>query len=197
MGAAASSFGFDKVNASGNGIANGVAILCANPNTPTTGPDNVTITWRDASGSIIKGPTTYTATPEMDDSDLITNLAAGDYSVEWITTQMTTPTVINFEILEPEALTLKIEVTSSSSIPNQGTLRATVRNAIGNVNYCWRNLRGQKISTRRSVSGLAYGVYSLEATDENGNKIFKCVCVPRKTCANQVPKNKCNKCCKK
>ena len=166
----ANAFGLKSVNVSCNGLNNGLAFICANPNLVgiSSITDNVTITWKDGDGNIIQGPRMFTAAPEEDDSDLVMNLSPGNYSVEWFTNLMTEPVIENFVITEPPAMCVDVVVKG----PTKAV--AKVKNGDKPLRYKWRNCEGCLISTNSVFKESGPGVFTLEVIDANGCKGFKC-----------------------
>jgi gliding motility-associated-like protein len=139
-----------KTDATCNGTSTGTVTAGAVSNSIGT----VSYSWKNASGTVV-GTTA-----------VISSLPAGTYTLT-VTDNCSTQTN-SVTIDQPAALTLtasfKTDATCNGTAT--GTVSAgTVNNAVGAVNYTWRNTSGTVVGNTANVGNLTFGTYTLSVTD--------------------------------
>jgi len=171
------------------GIANvsagnySVTVTDANEN---TGVNNVTINepdeiedisdFRDvycfggSDGIIVLSPTGGTGTISCLWSDGFDEcsreeLVAGSYSVE-LTDENECTTTFQYEINEPDELTIELDATSSSALEDDGQVTVLVNGGIGPYFFFWSNgIEDTGFSS--TITDLSAGTYSVSVSDQN------------------------------
>lgn len=132
------------------------------------GPGPFDYVWENSSNTVIQ------TTNGSAGADVVSNLAAGTYTVT-VTDQsngcITTGTVT---ITQPTALQLLIGTTPASCGQADGTGTVTPQGGTGPYDYVWTDSNNANIQTDNNLAGastangLAQGAYDIDVTDANG-----------------------------
>ncbi|WMN12979.1 FG-GAP-like repeat-containing protein [Marivirga salinae] len=107
-------------------------------------------------------PFLYTMDGTDQESEIFSNLTAGDYDVIVTDGNNCTQTV-TVTVKEPAMLTISGEVANSNSTDGNGSISLTANGGTGNLSYEWSNG-----ATSANISELTIGEYTVTVTDENG-----------------------------
>ncbi|RKR04851.1 putative secreted protein (Por secretion system target) [Flavobacterium sp. 90] len=167
-GLAAGSYSCDITDANLCTITKNVTINTTNTLIATTSQTDILCNGTSTgSASVVPtgapGPFTYVWSPSGGNSDIASNLSAGNYSVT-ITSVNGCSIVKNFTITEPTALTVtpsQVDLLCNSG--NNGSASVVVTGGAGSYTYAWSPSGGNAAT----ASNLTAGTYTVTITDGN------------------------------
>ncbi|WP_186434764.1 T9SS type A sorting domain-containing protein [Dokdonia sp. Hel_I_53] len=139
-------------NTSGNGLSNGSVSVVINGGTP-----GYTYEWTDVNGAILSN------------TNIISNVPAGTYTLEVTDINGCTVTPTDFEVAEPEALSLNINELSITCNGDFGSLEAAVDGGVPPYTYSWIDSTNTEISNSSNSGNIIAGFYTIFIEDRNGN----------------------------
>jgi len=124
-------------------------------------------------------PYTFTWTPNVGNSDLVTNICPGSYSVIVSDANNQTSTANNINIINPQALFATFQVLNDQDTTCTGAAFASLVGGTLPVTTTWEDLNGNLISTNEpNLTNTCGGAFLYTAIDNNGCNFEEIVNIP-------------------